>query len=76
MWFNDKIFDADTTEDQSGSAMEKVSSLTIKVKGISCVSLFVSHFSLNSLKLGMHCQKLQLFAIVLSSKLDKTRSQC
>ena len=24
MWFNDDVFDADTTEDQSGTAMEKV----------------------------------------------------
>ena len=24
MWFDDKIFEADTTEDQSGTPMEKV----------------------------------------------------
>ena len=30
MWFNDKIFEADTTEDQSGTPMEKVDFLLIK----------------------------------------------
>lgn len=29
MWFDDKIFEADTTEDQSGTPMEKVHKLSL-----------------------------------------------
>lgn len=36
MWFDNKIFEADTTEDQSGSPMEKV------VKKITCSYLLYS----------------------------------
>lgn len=67
MWFDNKIFEADTTEDQSGSPMEKV------LKKITCIYLLQSGkqlFQSNAFNCrlipGIHWLKLQACVIVLS----------